>query len=671
MNISELIIFISSACNLLIALGVLLKKPKSFVHQSFFVSILGIVTWSAGFASLRLVDNTHSAIQITLFGGLVWVAFLYLFSRAFPDQHRFKLRHPLVFGAPLVAASILIFSDLVIHDVDFSFGFTNPRNAELFPLFALCIMVYLSLSLYALYTSFRQSRGVQRSKMRYVCLGLFLFILSTLIFDVLLPAFGVMHLNTLGPLSSLLLGIAIAYAILRHQLMDIRIVIQKGLIYLTLFLGISLAYVTLLSVLHSRFLHLDSYQAPVISGIVLTLLGIVTVPWIDQYLRNITDSIFFKDRYHYAEALKRLSKALHETVDLETLLEESSQHLCDIFRSTKADYLFSTNKFMSACTTKVLLSHSGTKLFVPVVFKEEFVATLVVSEKKSGDAFSAEDIQLLETFSYHIAIALEKARLLKEVQDYSRKLEDKVNERTREIHELLQRQEATLLDISHNLQTPLTVVKTELSSLEDQLPSSYVRSLKVFERSIDTISAFITKLLHFSRRSMGIQGNHELFDLSLYLNEVFEYISVVAENNGVSPSLECSSSVMIEGNKKDIEELINNIVSNAIKYRRQKSYSLMNISLQRSKGFAVLSVWDNGVGIPRKDIKKIFQRFYRTESTSKVSGTGLGLAICQKIAEAHHGDIKIESLLGSWTLCTVRIPLATFSKNQKRVQRLP
>lgn len=659
-NISEYIIFISGILNLLIALFVLVKKPKSLVHISFFVAILGITVWSSGFASLALVKDFMMFTRITLFGGVIWVLGLLAFTRFFPDHHSisFKKKHINFLILPTIV-SVLIFLDYIIVDIDFSSDVVHPINGPLFPVLALYVVGYLIISLFFIIKTFRSSLATKRNQIGYFFLGFSLFILITIIFDVILPGIGITHLNSLGPLSSLLLVGTTAYAIVRHQLMDVRVVIQRGLIYLFLFGVVSLGYVGLLSVL-SKHLHvLTSEDASYFSGAIITIIGILTVPVIDRYLRKITDKVFFKDRYEYARAIHNLSKTVHETFDLQDLLNQTTRELERIFRSSLCRYILSPIEQISPLQDEVFSFDNEITLYVPVVFKKSLVATLVMDSKKSGDRYTKEDIQLLETFSYQIAVALEKARLFKQVQDYSRDLEHKVEERTHAIKTLQQEQEHVMLDISHNLQTPLTVLKSELSLLKDDERILNKERIFAFEKTIDRVANFTDKLLNIARR--GMIQNHDItvFNLSSYLEEIAEYVNIITENQGVASEFTIAPHVCIKGNKKDIEELVINLFSNATKYvhKRRKPKIYLDLSTDNNK--ALLKIKDNGRGIKKEELDKIFERFYRVEHNSECSGTGLGLAICKKIVESHHGQIEITSEYGKWTECVVSFPLVT------------
>ncbi len=660
MNISffELIVIISAILNSGIGVYVLAHRPKSLVHISFFLAILGSSVWSLGFVFLKLTQNFALFDKVTLFGSVVMVGGLVFLTRFFPNHHTYNKKYFFLIFIPLAFIAFVIPFDLIIQGANFSSGVAVPETGPLFPFFALTYIGYILLSLFFIIRTFITSRGFQRRQISYFSLGLILFILAFVIFDIILPSIGIPEFNALGPLFSVVLVITTAYAIIRHQLMDIRVVIQRGLIYVFLFSIITLLYLLLLSLLHSRLHVLTSEGASAVSGAFVTLFGIFTVPIIDRKLRRITDKIFFKDRYDYTHAIHRLSKKLNEVLDFEDLLEQTQHNLQKIFRAKSCVYTMSPNEFISPVEHTSLSLDQYQSLYVPIIFKDALVATLIMHSKKSGDRYTQQDMQLLETFSYQMAVALEKARLFKEVEDYSRELEEKVAERTSEIKSLQQAQEQMILDISHNLQTPLTVLKSELALLQEPEQALDNDHFFVFEKSIDSVSDFISKLLNISRKRMHMGVTKKDIDLSHHLEGIVEYLQVIAENNTIDFSSAVEPGIHIVGDEKEIEELVTNIFSNAMKYKKSEGINTVNITLATVKNTARITIEDNGIGIHAEDLPKIFNRFYRVSSSTASKGTGLGLAICKKIVEHHNGTIVMESEYGKWTRCVIDFPLA-------------
>ena len=131
----------------------------------------------------------------------------------------------------------------------------------------------------------------------------------------------------------------------------------------------------------------------------------------------------------------------------------------------------------------------------------------------------------------------------------------------------------------------------------------------------------------------------------------------MAEEDGVVVECETPEHATIHGNKKLIEELLTNLVVNAIKYRSVLRASFVRISLTETERDFVLQVADNGIGIPTEEIPELFTRFYRTTKTRGLfPGTGLGLSIVKTIADKHRASIAVESVVGERTSFSVSFP---------------
>jgi len=307
-----------------------------------------------------------------------------------------------------------------------------------------------------------------------------------------------------------------------------------------------------------------------------------------------------------------------------------------------------------------------TAVSMPIILEHKLVGFLALGKKLSGDSYTSEDMKLLETFSYRAAVAIEKARLYEEVAEYSQSLERKVKERTQEIEELQQAQKQMMIDISHGLQTPLTTIKSELGFLKKQIPPN--KKISVFEKSIDEVSVFIYDLLKLARLETGEEKfKKESMSFSRILREQVEYFEVVVQEHHIDLDSSIEDDIIIFGDKKKLEELTVNLVSNAIKYMKQKGKREIHIGLGSARNIAKLTIADNGIGISTKDLPHIFERFYRVENLNNTytKGTGLGLAICKKIVERHEGTISVTSKLGKGTTFTITLPITPKSDIQQ------
>jgi signal transduction histidine kinase len=168
----------------------------------------------------------------------------------------------------------------------------------------------------------------------------------------------------------------------------------------------------------------------------------------------------------------------------------------------------------------------------------------------------------------------------------------------------------------------------------------------------------ISNLLDLSRIEAGrLVQQKERILLPEIIEEVVELMSGEAEKKGLTFNITIDSQVFpVHADRQSMETVLNNLVSNAIKYNREGGY--ISINVKNSGEFVELKVSDNGVGIEKENLSQIFDKFYRirTEKTRQVVGSGLGLPLIKDIIEAHLGMITVESNPEQETTFTVLLP---------------
>ncbi|MEK7075724.1 MAG: ATP-binding protein [Patescibacteria group bacterium] len=660
----------------------------------FSLSILSAGLWilSVYFADIstnlpNLVFWTKLASVCALFYVFFFVIFGYSFRH--PGKN-WKIYLALIL--PILANTIYLYrfplNEVYVSDPFIGFSYDHPVGGILsgnFSLYLLLFLIYYMIGYVVLLWKYGTLPLRTRLQIKYILIGTSISIIAAALFDILLPLQGIDYLYALGPACTALLILSTVYAIAKHNLLEIKVVIQRGVIYSILIALVVGFYLLLLFVLRSVYFEPTGTTASLVSAIITTLLGIFGAPLLERILRKITDKVFFKERYDYSKAVQELVRILNEEIEFEALVNESKNTLQKILKTKTIHFLFlksNPNSMSSEPTAKeellsseniqgireilpidelkneILLSgakYYNAELIVPLVAGEKVVGLAFIPEKLSGEQYSNQDIDLLNVFSFQAGIALEKARLLWEVQRYSNELEQRVEERTFRIQQLQQEQKNFMNDISHSLQTPLTVIKGELDFLK--MRSKPIKELGKFEKSVDEISRLIYNLFKLAKIEMqDMDFKKERVNLSALLEDIIEYLDVLCKTNDIKIIKNIQPDVFVLGNIEALETLVTNLTSNAIKYIANKK--IITITLQKTD-HVILSIKDTGIGIEKEDLKYIFNRFYRAGTTkSEISGTGLGLAICKKIAENHGGNISVESVPKKETTFTIKFPLS-------------
>lgn len=214
-------------------------------------------------------------------------------------------------------------------------------------------------------------------------------------------------------------------------------------------------------------------------------------------------------------------------------------------------------------------------------------------------------------------------------------------------------------NVSHELRTPITVIKSYTETLMDYREHDETEEsfLSVIDEETDRMTRLIADLLALSRLDNGNEMRNEPFDLAALLHLACERMSVEAKKRSQTIlDMTKDDTLYLTGDRGRIEQVIVNIIGNAIKYTPDGGK--VEVLGSSDDENAYIKVRDNGIGIPKDDIPHLFERFYRVDKARSRSagGTGLGLAIAKEIADAHGGDIKIESEEGKGTLVTVILP---------------
>ncbi len=220
-------------------------------------------------------------------------------------------------------------------------------------------------------------------------------------------------------------------------------------------------------------------------------------------------------------------------------------------------------------------------------------------------------------------------------------------------------------NVSHELRTPLTTVKSytetliELSNDNDCDKSTLVSFLNTINNETDRMTRLVKDLLLLSRLDYGISDfSKEYFSMSDLVTDIVSRLKMQAEEKRQTITYEPTNQLpLYYGNIDRFEQVITNIITNAIKYT--PSGGAVTISTMYVFGCIVIKVKDTGIGISEENLKHIFERFYRVDKarSREMGGTGLGLAIAKEIVEAHNGTITIKSIPEFGTDVMIKLPV--------------
>ncbi|MBL0883427.1 MAG: HAMP domain-containing histidine kinase, partial [Chitinophagaceae bacterium] len=215
--------------------------------------------------------------------------------------------------------------------------------------------------------------------------------------------------------------------------------------------------------------------------------------------------------------------------------------------------------------------------------------------------------------------------------------------------------------LSHELRTPLTAIlgEAELALSKERDPREYRAALSVIAREADQLHHLTTSLLELAQAGNSVKeefmGSIRLDELILSVKKLVDFTD---PGNHIQINFESlpedTEYITIFGNQNLLKLALTNVVQNACKYSNNDK---VTISLHATDSQCIVVVEDRGIGIPEKELRYIFDPFFRASNTSAYKGYGVGLPLAQKIIRIHRGEIRFTSMEGAGTRAEMRFPI--------------
>lgn len=264
-------------------------------------------------------------------------------------------------------------------------------------------------------------------------------------------------------------------------------------------------------------------------------------------------------------------------------------------------------------------------------------------------------------------LIVENRRLVTQLQSANEMLEQRVRERTAELHAAnttltqINREKDTVMGmVAHDLRGPIGSIQMCAELLHDFEPHQpeYSNFVTMIEETAHNALSLINDLLDIA----AIEAGHlviepQLVDVATWIAHIGQLNRLIGERKGIHLVIEVEEALPpVRLDPRRLEQVLNNLLSNAFKYSHVQT--TVKLQIWRQEHDLLLSVTDEGQGIPAAEIAQLFKSFQRasTQPTAAERSTGLGLAICKRIIELHGGEITIQSTVGRGTTFTIRLP---------------
>ena len=331
---------------------------------------------------------------------------------------------------------------------------------------------------------------------------------------------------------------------------------------------------------------------------------------------------------------------------------------------------------------------------VPLMVQDHFIGGLFADNYSNTHAFTKSDLRLVESITFQASLALENARLFRQITGHADSLEKRINERTDELRlrvaeveqlnsgmvnimEDIQRAnqqvsaaatrlsianeelEAFAYSVSHDLRAPLRGIRGFAEILQERhkadLNQQGQEYIDYVVQASDHMAELIEDLLEYSR--LGRRPSQRIaINLELIIEEVMANLTESIRETEAEIILPETFPVVI-GDRVPLLQVFLNLFDNALKYHRPNLPPKIELGWQEDSEYAMIAVSDNGVGIPEENRADIFTLFQRLHSEEEVPGTGIGLALVRKAVLLMEGEITVDSAKGGGTTFKIKLPL--------------
>lgn len=726
----KFLIIVFGFINFLLGFSALTLKKKTVTQISFIIFAWIIAFWCLAmyFYERPIIFPSVVWIKIVYFAVILLFGSLLHFSFVFPSKERKSLILPLsiYFLSAVPFVYVLLFTNLWVRDVVIRPWGVETLLGPAYVYFGIFSGFFSFWLLFNLAKKYPAIKGIGKTQLKYVFLGIILPLIPIVFFDVAVPLiWKTSRYFWLTPFFSVFMVGCFAYAILRYRLMDIRVVLRTGLVYsltVTILVGGVLGAIYFFSRAAG---YTPNVSLVIIGSSVMAMLLFVFIP-LKDFLLKITNRYFFNTIFTSQEALQSFAQKASTIIELDKLVKEAVDTIKKSFGLNNAAFLlkekgvfvlkenigFKEEHILSLIKEKAILifleerrgplvleetekaeksenlrekmEEMNVSLILPLFRRAKLTGLVVLGPKAANEAYSKEDLELLEILSAQIPIALENAGLYAQIQDLSLNLQKKVDEQTGEIKKTygkmekayeaekrgrqelkqlsddltkanielkrLDRAKSEFLSIvSHQFRTPLSIIKGYVPMLFDgtcgNLPEPAKKIIANINASNERLINLVNDILNISRIETGKwKADFKHSSLEALISDVANELRSKAEEKGVKLDWEEPEEPLkkILIDKDMIRQVISNLVDNSIKYTQKGSVA---IEVESKNGKILIKIRDSGEGLTKEDIACLFKSFSRGKAGIHfwADGIGLGLYIAKKFIEMHDGKIWAES----------------------------
>ena len=578
----------------------------------------------------------------------------------------------------------LSFSTLTnwVVTISYNQGSLSLKYGSGFNIYATFLGLMVLFGLIQLILGYRRAKSDEKAQLAYILIGLLVASITIVVSNLIIPFITNSKTINLysGDLSylgiALLVGIS-SYAIVKHKLFDIRLVIVRSLGYLITLIAVALLLIVPVLLITTHLLGSNLAASAIAILVFSNLLVAIAFQPLRNIFNRIANKLFYRGYYEPQVILDKLSNLLVGSVDLNYITEGSKKIITEALKPSSIQYvLYAAHKSLYRDAIESLASLKDTLIVTDELIEERNrrlrkflqeqnvsivlrlrtdkndLGFIFIGNKEAGSLYNGIDKIFLRIAADEIAISLQNAIRFKEIESFNQTLQEKIEVATRQLTKANAR--LKILDsnkddfismASHQLRTPLTSVKGYVSMvLEGDVGKITDQQKKMLSQAFDSSQRMvylISDLLNISRLQTGkFVIERTDCDLSKIITEEIGLLEDISRSRNLKMYYKKPKDFPILNiDEIKTRQVIMNFLDNAIYYT--PAGGKITIELEEKGSKIELKVIDTGIGVPASVAHHLFTKFYRADNAKKArpDGTGLGLFMAKKVIIAQGGSI--------------------------------
>ncbi len=694
-----------------------ISKPLNIAYGVATLSFLVIAI--ANYLTIHPNEYALQSMRVVVAATTVGVGSLYFLAILLrsKDQYRtIRSRSAVMITLITIAVAILDLTPLVFARLETGSDSPVPVPSYGIVLFVLHFIFLIALAVAILLSSIVHNKGSIRLQHTFVLVGIVPILFFAPLTSIVLPVFfHITDFIILSPLYTVFFVLMVAYAIVKHRLFDIKLAAVRSMAYvlaLGALAGIYYGLAYIVSVALFKGETTSSLSVSPVNILLALVLAFIFQP-IKQFFDQLTDNIFYRDRYKTDDFFARISELLGSTTDLRGLIERASEEIASTLKAEQAYFFLYYNndiphhmsagtryrtkmpiqdarlldEYTATCTEgilitdtleaerdvrvrRMLVSHK-IALVMPLRYSGHLIGYVLLGEQRRDGLYSKRDLKVLTTIADQLVIGIQNALSIHAVKEVNANLQQRIDVATKELRStnaqlrhLDETKDEFMSMASHQLRTPLTSVKGYISMVLEgdvgKITSQQRLLLEEAFNSSERMVRLIADFLNVSRLQTGkfVIEKHPT-DIAAAVRDEVESLQLIAKTHGHKLELVAKNEeLLVVCDEAKVRQVIMNFIDNAIYYTKMPG-GVIKVAIEKSHNDIMFTVKDSGIGVPESEQLHLFTKFFRAKNArqQRPDGTGVGLFLAKKVITAHGGKMIFSSAEGKGSTFGFYLPI--------------